>query len=68
MIKSYYVLLIVAETGPILIGRNWLAELYLDWKEVNAISDNHSVNPILEHNREVFQPGLGLVKDVEAKL
>ena len=58
-------LLVVAGTGPNLTGRNWPAELHLDWKEVNAISDYHSVNPILECNGEVLQP---VVKDVEAKL
>jgi len=66
--KATLPLLVVAGTGPNLIGRNWLAELHQDWKEVNAISDCQSVNPILECNGEVFQPGLGLVKDVEAKL
>ena len=61
-------LLVVAGTGPNLIGRNWLAELRLDWREINAISECHSLTPILDRNEAVFQPGLGLVKDVQAKL
>ena len=66
--KATLPLLVVAGTGQNLIERNWLAELHLDRKEVDAINDHHSVNAILEHNGEVYQPGLGLVKDDEAKL
>ena len=61
-------LLVVVGTGPNLIGQNWLAELHLDWREVNTICECYSLNPILERNQEVFQPRLGLVKDVKAKL
>jgi len=55
-------LLVVAGTGPNLIGRNWLAELRLDWREINAISECHSLTPILDRNEAVFQPGLRIFK------
>ena len=61
-------LLVVDGDGSSLIGRNWLTELRLDWKAVHAISLSHSLEGVLEQNREVFQQGLGKIKGIEAKL
>ena len=61
-------LLVVEGDDTSLIGRNWLTELRLDWKAVHAISLNHSLESILEQNKEIFQQGLGKIKGIEAKL
>ena len=45
-----------------------LTELHLDWEAVHAISLNHSLESILEQNKEIFQQGLGIIKGIEAKL
>ena len=51
-----------------MIGRNWLTELRIDWRAVHAISLSHSLEGILEQNKEIFQQGLGKIKGVEANL
>ena len=61
-------LLVVEGNGPSLMGRNWLTELRLDWKTVYAMSLSHSLEEVLEQNKEIFQKGLGKIKGVEAKL
>lgn len=61
-------LLEVEGGGPSLIGQNWFTELHLDWKAVHAISLNHSLESILEHNKEIFQQVLGKIKGIKAKL
>ena len=61
-------LLVVEGNGPSLMGQNWLSELRLDWKTVHAMSISHSLEDVLEQNKEIFQKGLGKIKDVEAKL
>ena len=61
-------LLVVEGVGPSLIGRNWLTELCLDWRAVHTISLSHSLEGILEQNKEIFRQGLGKIKGVEANL
>ena len=51
-----------------MIGRNWLTELHLEWRAVNAISLSHSFEGILEQNKETFQQGLRKIKGLEANL
>ena len=61
-------LLVVEGNGLSLIVLNWLTELRLDWKAVDVMSLTHSLEGVLEQNREIFQQGLGKIKGVEAKL
>ena len=61
-------LLVVEGVGPSLIGQNWLTEIRLDWRAVHAISLSHSLEGILEQNKEIFQQGLGKIKGIEANL
>ena len=52
-------LLVVEGNGPSLMGRNWLTELCLDWKTVHAMSLSHSLEDVLEQNKEIISKGLG---------
>ena len=40
-------LLVVCGDGPTLLGRDWLAQLQLDWKQLNRV--HSSFNPGLQH-------------------
>ena len=59
--------IVVAGSGPSLLGRNWLATMKLNWSEVHAVR-----TPPLERLKgrypSVFRPELGQLKDVELKL
>ena len=68
MITPYFYSVVVEGDGPSLIGRNWLTELRLDRRAVYAISLSHSLEGILEQDKEIFQQGLGKIKGIEAKL
>ena len=61
-------LLVVAGSGPSLLGRDWLTKLRLDWKEILSITVQHTLESILRQHEKVFEPGLGMLKGVEAKL
>jgi len=60
--------LMVMGDGPNLNGQNWLTKLHLNWKTVHSITLNHSLEDVLELNRELFQQGLGMIEGVQAKL
>jgi hypothetical protein len=49
---------IVAYKGPNLLGRDWLAKLKLDWKQIFMVSKNQTLEEILEDNKEVFRDEL----------
>lgn len=49
--------LLVAESGPNLLGRNWLNRLKLDWSSVYKIRD--SAEETCDQYPELFQEGLG---------
>ena len=61
-------LLVVQEDGPSLVGRNWLAQIRLDWKSIFSIKDGHSLGSLLTQHSDVFREELGTVKDVKVKL
>ncbi|XP_043216468.1 uncharacterized protein K02A2.6-like isoform X5 [Amphibalanus amphitrite] len=50
-----------------LLGRDWLKAVKLDWKEVCAV-ENVSVAALRRKYAEVFEPGLGELKDVKLRL
>jgi len=67
-------LVAVAGSGPVLLGRNWLPHLQLNWKEL-GINDVHPSSPVesLEsiwkrYESTVFGVGLGFVKPFKAML
>ena len=61
-------LLVVQEEGPSLIGRNWLTQIRLDWKNVFSINNKQLLEDLLNQHSTVFRDELGTVKDVKVKL
>ena len=61
-------LLVVGGNGPSLLGRNWLAELKLEWQELYLLNHPDSLQTILDRHKAVFSNELGEAKGVTAKL
>ena len=68
-------LLIVAGTGPNLLGRDWMRKILLDWQQLNPrpINKVHQVPPnalqsILDRDSTIFREELGKVKGASAKI
>ena len=60
-------LLVIKGSGPSLFGRDWLAQLKLDWKAIYMVNC-HLVEALLIHHRKLFEDGFGTLQDYEAKL
>ena len=59
-------ILVVSSNCPLLLGRDWLRTLILDWKEIKVIhSDGSDLQNLLDHHVAVFRPELGSIKEVE---
>ena len=63
-------LLVVACTGPNLLGHDWLHKIRLDWKSLHHLqaTSSTSVQAVLDHHCEVFRDELGLAKGVTATI
>ena len=70
-------LLVVKGSGPSLFGRNWLSCVKLDWKKICSIrvSDpgltpdvKSQLHNTVQCHSDVFNPGLGTIKGITAKL
>ena len=60
-------LLIVAGTGPTLLGRDWLCQIQLNWKEIHQVHSS-SLQSLLARYSSVFEEGLGMLKGFKAKI
>ena len=60
-------LLVVKGNGPALLGRDWIRKLRLDWFSVHRVAPE-SVEELCDRYQEVFQPSLGKVTGIKAKL
>jgi len=61
--------LVIAESGPSLLGRDWLAKLKLNWKEICHMGQSTSdLQEIIDKHSSVFQEKLGEVVGVTAQL
>ena len=62
--------LIVAEVDgkPAILGRNWLNVVKLNWKELFNVSSPDFVSELSARYKGVFGPGLGKIKEFEARL
>ena len=60
-------LLIVSGEGPSLLGRNWLQNLHLDWREIHKVHDSHLDEVVCRHST-VFRDELGTLKGFKAKI
>ena len=70
-------LLVVEGSGPSLFGRDWLTQVKLDWKKICSIRVSDSdlsqaatskLHTTIQSHPNVFQPGLGTIKGITAKL
>jgi len=60
-------LVIVAGSGPTLLGRDMLSQIQLDWRQIHHIH-TASLQAVLARYPGVFQEGLGTLKGFEAKI
>lgn len=60
-------LLVVKGDGPSLLGRNWLAQVKLNWYEIFWVQ-NATLNELLEKHKMVFGTDLGTAKGFKAKI
>ena len=67
--KKSMPLLVVTGHGPSLLGRDWLAQLKLDWQELYQVNQSeHTLQTILDKHKAVFKDDLGKVVEITAKL
>ena len=63
-------LIVVKGSGSSLLGRDWLAEIRIDWKSlsVHQTSTEHPLKDLLERHESLFRPELGLARNIDTKL
>ena len=62
-------LLVVEGSGPSLLGRDWLSEIQLNWKEIHKVHTKQaSLEEILTDHSNLFKDELGTIKGTSAKL
>ena len=64
------VLTVVAGSGPSLLGRYWLQNLQLNWREIRAVSSHQkgTLDYLLDKHGDLFHEKLGAIKSYRAKL
>ena len=54
-----HTLIVIAENGPPLLGRNWLQQVRLDWEPLKLgtihVSTNFTLQSVLQKHSEVFK-------------
>ena len=69
--QGKHTLYVVEGSGPMLLGRNWLSDIRLDWRSINSVSHaetKQALETLLDNYSQVFQPGLGTMTQVKAHL
>ena len=61
-------LVIVAGSGPSLLGRDWLSKMHLDWQGMFATQREETLADVIQRHEGVFQEGLGRIKGEQATL
>ena len=59
-------LVVVEGDGPVLLGRNWLVNLQLDWQGIKKVYTG--VESLLQKYDELFRDELGTLKGITARL
>ena len=57
---------VVPGAGPTLLGRDWLRHIQLDWRAIHTMAASNNtpaVDQLLNRYPEVFQPGLGTMRN-----
>ncbi len=64
--------LVIQGKGPNLIGRNWLQEIKLNWRNIFQLNKGHTnthrVEELVQKYEQVFQKGLGTFTGTMAKI
>ena len=66
--KATLPLIIVQSEGPILLGRNWLKEIPVDWKSIYQVKLKDELQTVLTKHSSVFEEGLGRLEGFKAKI
>jgi hypothetical protein len=70
--EGVWPLLVITEKGPNLIGRNWLQEIKINWKNLFQLKEDKNtsvkVNKLLEKYEEVFHEDLGTFSGPKVKI
>ena len=68
--EAHLPIIVTANDGPVLMGRNWLSVLKQDWKEIKQISQESSdtIENLTTKYAPLFDGGLGTIKGVTAHL
>ena len=59
-------LLVVTGEGPCLLGRDWLQQIQLDWREIHSLQQD-PLDAILHQHEKLFQEGLGTMQGYKAR-
>ncbi len=65
--KALLPLVVVAGDGPSLLGRDWLEQLRLDWKEIHRLHGD-ALQTVLARHPDVFQAELGTMRGYKATI
>ena len=66
--KSQLELLVIAGSGPSLLGCDWLLAIKLDWKQLHHTTVPSALHNVLQKHDTVFKDELGEVKGATAKI
>ena len=61
-------MLVVKGNGPNLLGRDWLAQLKIDWGTVNRVQEEGALPRLLQKHSKVFDGSLGSLVGVDVKI
>ena len=63
-------LVVIAGSGPSLLGRDWLQVITLDWKNINnvKVASYTTLAKLFQKHEAVFKDELGLVKGASANV
>ena len=61
-------LIVVRGTGPSLFGRNWLANIRVNWESIYKVHVDDALAKVLTTHKKVFEEGLGKLKGYTAKI
>ena len=57
-------LLIIDGDGPILLGRDWLNKLRINWSKLNQVRHSDELQRILDNHFIVFKEELGCIEGI----
>ena len=65
--KSQLEMLVIAGSGPSLLGCDWLLAIKLDWRQLHHTTVPSALHKVLQKHTTVFKDELGEVKDPQAR-